>query len=111
MLYVQPVLLAFRTRTRQRAGVGVAVGGMGVGVAVGGMAVEVAVGGGGIVVGVLVGDATDGVEVGVSVGIPPPEESDHIEKSFAMQPRFVVYQPSSANEMLTLCVPSAIGTK
>jgi len=109
MLYVQPVLLALRTWTRQRAGVGVAVDGMGVGVAVGGMAVEVAVGGGGIVVGVLVGDATDGVEVGVSVGIPPPEESDHIEKSFAMHGP--VYQPSAPNDRLTLCVPSAIGTK
>ena len=112
MLYVQPVLLALRTRTRQRAGVGVAVGGMGVLVAVGGMRVgddvEVAVG-----VAALVGvEVGAGVFVaGGTVGVPVPVDSDHIAKSFAMQPRLVVYQPSSANEMLTLCVPSATGTK
>jgi len=83
---------------------------MGVLVAVGGMRVgddvEVAVG-----VAALVGvEVGAGVFVaGGTVGVPVPVDSDHIEKSFAMHgPE---YQPSSANEMLTLCVPSATGTK
>ena len=107
-LYVQPVLLAFRTRTRQRAGVGVAVGGTGVGddVAVGAVFVAVAVGG------ELVAVAVAGtVETGEFVAVGADVESDHLEKSLAMQPSPVVYQPSSANDRFTLCVPSATGTK
>ena len=111
-LYVQPVLLALRTWTRQRAGVGVAVG-------VGGTGVEVAVEVGVAVeetgVGVFVFVADD-VEVGVGVDVisgatvgEVEEFSAHIEKSLAMHGP--VYQPSAPNEMFTLCVPSAIGTK
>ena len=48
---------------------------------------------------VAVGDGDGGTNV----------ESDHIEKSFAMQG--LEYQPSALNDTLTLCVPSAIGTK
>ena len=95
------------------AGVGVAVGGtgvevdVGVAVAVAGMGVEV---GAGVFVFVAVGSAV-GNEVGVFVADGGEADRLHIEKSFAMQPRLVVYQPSSANEMFTLCVPSATGTK
>ena len=107
MLYVQPVLLALRTCTRQRAGVGVAVGGIGVMVAVG-VAVAKGVGvlvAGGVGVFVLV-DTPGGVEVEMGV---PVESRLHIEKSFAMHgPE---YQPSVPNDRLTLCVPSATGTK
>jgi hypothetical protein len=111
-LYVQPVLLALRTWTRQRAGVGVAVGGTGVEVAV---EVGVAVEETGVGVFVFV---ADGVEVGVGVDVisgttvgEVEEFSDHIAKSFAMQPWPVSYQPSLLNDTAMLCVPSAIGTK
>ena len=61
-------------------------------------------------VAVLVAGAFVGVLVGTGFEVLPAD-FDQMEKSLAMHPWPVSYQPSLPNEMFTLRVPSATGTK